>query len=272
METLRWASIQTFQDWKVLPARAISPLEHFVRTGDAAESEVPLFWPTGPERPMLQYAAENGYPGVSLVILKLLLKEEFGQNMDAHEQGQIGEVLQEGITQALECSSEKAADALEIALHHREKDTSELMEMLAMPQFAEALQSKEDEKKVHEAIAESKASQRTVLSITSSIRALRPVKKKKKEAKRKPVSFRGDAKWHTEDLQRLAPADYRMYRDNFNKCIRAYHRRYDWSMSRSWGRSGREAKPAREVLLAVWARHEALNPDISCPWDFKQLE
>ena len=35
--------------------------------------------------------------------------------------------------------------------------------MLAMPQFAEALQSKEDEKKIHDAIAEPKASQRKVI-------------------------------------------------------------------------------------------------------------
>ena len=92
METLHWAQIQKFQDWKVLPARAISPREHFVKTQDAADSQVPLFWPTGPERPMLEYAAENGYPGVPLSILKLLLKEEFGQNLDAHDQGQTGQV------------------------------------------------------------------------------------------------------------------------------------------------------------------------------------
>ena len=69
---------------------------------------------------------------------------------------------------------------LEVALHHRERDNSELMEMLAMPQSAEALQSKEDEKKMQETINNSKASQRTVMSITSTIRSLRPAKKRKR--------------------------------------------------------------------------------------------
>ncbi|CAE7234181.1 unnamed protein product [Symbiodinium sp. CCMP2592] len=270
METLRWAQIEKFSDWKVLPARAISPLEHFVRTRDAAESAVPLLWPTGPELAILSFAAENGYPGVPLTVLKLLMKQEFGQNMDAHEQGQIGEVLLEGINQALQCSQEKAADALEMALHHRERDTSELTEMLALPHFAEALQSKEDEKKIHDAIAESKASQRTVMSITSSIRTLRPAKKTK-NPKRKPVAFRGDSKWPTEVLQPYAPQEYRVYRDDFNKCIRAYHRRYDWSISRSWGRIGQEAVPARAVLQAVWTRHEALHPAVVCPWNFQEV-
>ncbi|CAE7211250.1 unnamed protein product [Symbiodinium natans] len=265
-ERLHWVQVCIFDEWSVQPASAISPLEHSVRTKDTSEHEVPLLWPSGSEKDILEYCAERGFPNVSMTVLKLLLKEEFGQDMGSSDESLVGDLLLSGIKCVLGPSDEKAADALELALHEREKDDAELLDLLQNPLFNEVLQSKQDQQKLEQAIKEAQASQRQVPSITRSIQRLRPAGKKK--VKRKAVRFPGDEAWPAEVLQRFAPAEYRMYRDEFNKCIRAFHKSYNWSLSRSWGRCGKESVPARLVLRGVWTRHEALHPNDPCPWDF----
>ena len=207
--------------------------------------------------------------------MKLLLKEELGFTpAGSDDASNLGSLMKESVERTLACQPEDAADILEKGLQTRQSrhgDTAELLDLLDLPFFKEVIMSKEDTKTVDDALKTAKASEKRTASVVKTIRALRSsVSKVPPKVRRKPVQFQSDRSWAVEHVQQLLPkGHYRAYRDSFNGCWRIFGR-YGWSLSRSWGAAGKDAPIVRELLVAVWRRHESLHP-VECPWSFDDL-
>ena len=130
--------------------------------------------------------------------------------------------------------------------------------------------SKEEEQMRNDFLKSAAVKQAAQTSVTRKIRKLRnPDGAEAPKIKRKKVRYEPDYAWTEAAAQEMAPAKYKLHRDRFNKCWRL--RKGSWSLSKSWGPSGKDASCLVFLLTRAWERHCSLNPLVANPYDFEEV-
>ena len=145
------------------------------------------------------------------------------------------------------------------------EETCEILQSEEVKEFF----SKEDCAAAEQAVEQRTSCQEVQKSLKRTICRFRGGGGKSKDSlakgKRKPITFLSDGKVTVADAQKLLPEGFRAYKDQFNKCWRAYCSKSTFSCSRSWGYSGKDA-------VVVWEHHLSLQPKAICPWDFSDVD
>ena len=194
----------------------------------------------------------------------------------------LGTVLHTAVSSALgkKASEEEVLECMERSLQWRAGDTAAedymalrqsgaLDEMVGSDRDDEIDEDAEEQKeRVHARVKAAK-------SITSRVRKIRKKSHAKASesapARRKPITFESSESWTADRVTKYLPHPkfgYRAMKDYFNKCFRVIAQRQRWSVSKSWGRTGRDSVAVKIVLERVWERHCSLHPEDPCPWSF----
>lgn len=194
----------------------------------------------------------------------------------------LGTVLHTAVSSALgnKASEEEVLECMERSLQWRAGDTAAedymalsqsgaLDEMVGTDRDDEIDEDAEEQKeRVHARVKAAK-------SITSRVRKIRKKSHAKASesapARRKPITFESSESWTADRVTKYLPHPkfgYRAMKDYFNKCFRVIAQRQRWSVSKSWGPTGRDSVAVKIVLERVWERHCSLHPEDPCPWSF----
>ena len=194
----------------------------------------------------------------------------------------LGTVLHTAVSSALgkKASEEEVLECMERSLQWRAGDTAAedymalsqsgaLDEMVGSDRDDEIDEDAEEQKeRVHARVKAAK-------SITSRVRKIRKKSHAKASesapARRKPITFESSESWTADRVTKYLPHPkfgYRAMKDYFNKCFRVIAQRQCWSVSKSWGPTGRDSVAVKIVLERVWERHCSLHPEDPCPWSF----
>jgi hypothetical protein len=175
-------------------------------------------------------------------------------------------VLQ-AIRSALGCSEKAAIDVFENAVVNRSDTPDFADELLQSPDAPDAF-SKTEYKEIQEHLEKTAANQQHFSNVVSAIGAARAKIAKGMPSKRKPISLPSRDEWRAADVMKHAPpANCRVYKDTFNaRWILFYGKGSPrWSVSRSWGYSGKDDPCVRFILREAWHHHTCLTQEM-CPY------
>ena len=195
----------------------------------------------------------------------------------------LGTVLHSAVSSALghKASEEEVLESMERSLQWRAGDTAAedymalcqsgaLDEMAGIDRDEESVNDTEDQKeRVNARVLAAK-------SITSRVRKIRKKRhgKAPEPTTRKPITYKSSESWTEDKVQKFLPSvkfGYKAHKDYFNKCFRVIASRQRWSVSKSWGPTGRDSAAVKIVLERTWERHLSLHPEEVCPWSFEEL-
>ena len=211
----------------------------------------------------------------------IVLQDEFGQALeeDPEEPSLLARILPACVREVLKCRDEDVAEILESNLATRDtgqaEETCEILESEEVKEFL----TRDDQAEVEDALKHKQFTQEEQASLKRAIRRLRGggssgsgSKDAASKGKRRPITFLSDDGVTMEQATKLLPPGFRPYKDQFNKCWRAFHTRSNFSVSRSWGYTGKDSHAVRKMCSVAWVHHISLNPQAVCPWDFNDAK
>jgi len=282
-----WKSCMDFSDWRCIPFEWLSPMRMVALSRGAVLANFPpmVALQSGPEQPLLQFAARQAFWEIGKATLQRIATAEFNQSLTSDTLA--GKAF-ELIKLVLCCSDDEAARCLEARASITEEDRREYHAVLDTQDAQDCLEKddqlaaakeiqtlKEQEQLRNEILSIIRAKCKRTAGATSS-RGSQGSRSKKAEAKRVPIktALPGDDDSITGELVcSLGPPDcsFKIYKDLFNGRWISWWRSPgsksgSWfSKSQSWGNRS-HTQCVKACLAEAWNHAEAWG--MSCPYDF----